>query len=166
MKWVQLYSSSLNILWHCVTLGLEWKLIFSSLMAIAEFSKFVDILGAVLLTASSFRIWNNSAGILSPPLALFVLVLPKAHLTSHSRISGSRQVTTPPWLSGTSRPVFHSSVGSNLRKEYVKVVYCHPSYLTNMQSNSSEMLGQLAHKLESRLLGEISPTSVMQMMPF
>ena len=37
------------------------------------------------LTASSFRIWNSSTGILSPPLALFVVMLPKAHLTSHSR---------------------------------------------------------------------------------
>ena len=38
-------------------------------------------------TASSFRIWNSSAGIPSPPLALFVVMLPKAHLTSHSRIT-------------------------------------------------------------------------------
>ena len=41
-------------------------------------------------TASSFRIWNSSAGIPSPPLALFVEVLPKAHLTSHSRMFGCR----------------------------------------------------------------------------
>ena len=46
------------------------------------------------LTASSFRIWNSSAGIPSPPLALFVVMLPKACLTSHSRISGFRWVTT------------------------------------------------------------------------
>ena len=43
-------------------------------------------------TASSFRIWNSSTGILSLPLALFVVMLPKAHLTSHSRMSGSRCV--------------------------------------------------------------------------
>ena len=49
-------------------------------------------------TASSFRIWNSSAGILSPPLALFVVIVSKAHLTSHSRISGSRWVITPSWL--------------------------------------------------------------------
>ena len=42
------------------------------------------------LTASLFRIWNSSTGIPSPPLALFIVMLPKAHLTSHSRISGSR----------------------------------------------------------------------------
>ena len=41
-------------------------------------------------TASSFRIWNSSSGILSPPLALFIVMLPKAHLTSHSTMSGSR----------------------------------------------------------------------------
>ena len=46
-------------------------------------------------TASSFRIWNSSAGIPSPPLVLFVVRLPKAHLTSHSRMSGSRWVITP-----------------------------------------------------------------------
>ena len=39
---------------------------------------------------SSFRIWNSSTGIPSPPLALFIVMLPKAHLTSHSRMSGSR----------------------------------------------------------------------------
>ena len=42
-------------------------------------------------TASSFRIWNGLAGIPSPPLALFVMMLPKAHLTSHSRMSGSME---------------------------------------------------------------------------
>ena len=45
-------------------------------------------------TASSFRIWNSSTGIPSPPLALFVMMLPKARLTSHSRISGFRWVIT------------------------------------------------------------------------
>ena len=50
-------------------------------------------------TAWSFRIWNSSTGIPSPPLALFVVMIPKAHLTSHSRLSGSRWVITPLWLS-------------------------------------------------------------------
>ena len=45
-------------------------------------------------TASSFTIWNSSTGIPSPPLALFVVMLPKAHLTLHSRMSGSRWVIT------------------------------------------------------------------------
>ena len=50
-------------------------------------------------TASSSRIWNSSTGILFPPPALFVVMLPKARLTSHSRMSGSRWVITPSWLS-------------------------------------------------------------------
>ena len=53
--------------------------------------------------------------------------------------------------------------GSKLGKEYVKAVYCHSAYLTYMQSTSYEMLDWMKHKLESRLLGEISMTSDMQM---
>ena len=49
--------------------------------------------------ASSFKIWNSSARILSPPLALFVAMVLEAHLTSHSRMSGSMWVITPSWLS-------------------------------------------------------------------
>ena len=52
-------------------------------------------------TASSFRIWNRSTGIPSLPLALFVVMLPKTHLTSHSRMSGSRWVITSSWLPGS-----------------------------------------------------------------
>ena len=52
-----------------------------------------------------------------------------------------------------------------LGKEYAKAVYCHPAYLTYMQSTSREMPGWMKHKLESRLLGEISITSDMQMTP-
>ena len=55
--------------------------------------------------------------------------------------------------------------GSKLRKDYFKAVYCHPAYLTYMQSTSCEMLGWMMNKLESRLLGEISITSDMQMTP-
>ena len=55
--------------------------------------------------------------------------------------------------------------GSKLGKEYVKAVYCHAAYLTYMQSTSCEMTGWIKHKLESRLLGEISITSDMQMTP-
>ena len=55
--------------------------------------------------------------------------------------------------------------GSKQEKEYVKAVYCHPAYLTYMQSTSWEMLGWMKHKLESRLPGEISINSDMQMTP-
>jgi len=55
--------------------------------------------------------------------------------------------------------------GSKLGKKYINPVYCHPAYLTYMQSTSCEMPGCMKHKLESRLLGEISITSEMQMSP-
>ena len=55
--------------------------------------------------------------------------------------------------------------GSKSGKEYIKAVYCHPAYLTYMQSTSCEMPGWMDHKLESRLLGEIPITSDMQMTP-
>ena len=55
--------------------------------------------------------------------------------------------------------------GSKWEKEYVEAVYCHPAYLTYPQSTSWETLGWKKHKLESRLLGEISVTSDMQMTP-
>ena len=51
--------------------------------------------------------------------------------------------------------------GSKSGKEYVKAVYCHPAYLTSTQSTSCKMPGWMKHKLESRLLGEISITSDM-----
>ena len=54
---------------------------------------------------------------------------------------------------------------SKLRKEYDKAEYCHPAYLTNMQSISWQMPDWIRHKLESRLQGEISTTSDMQMLP-
>ena len=95
---------SLNIFWQCPSLVLEWKLAFSSPVAIAEFSKCWHF-ECSTLTTSFLRIWNSSAGIRSLPLALFVVILPKAHLSSHSRMSGSRWVITPLWLSGSWRSV-------------------------------------------------------------
>ena len=55
--------------------------------------------------------------------------------------------------------------GSKLGMEYIKAVCCHPAYLTYMQNTSWEMLGWMKHKLKSRLPGEISITSDMQMTP-
>ena len=62
-----------------------------------------------------------------------------------------------------SEPATEQWTGSKLGKESVKAVYCYLAYLTYMQSTSCEMLGWLNHKLESRLPGEISITSDMQM---
>ena len=66
-------------------------------------------------TTSSFRIWNSSTGISSLPLALFVVMLPKAHLTLYSRMSGYSWVTTPSWLSRWSRPFLYSFMDSYKR---------------------------------------------------
>ena len=77
------------------------------------------------LTASSFRILNNSSGIPSPLLALLTAVLPKSHLTSHSRMSASGWVTATSWLSGSLRSFLHSSL-----------VHCFHFFLT-----SSALLG-------------------------
>ena len=76
---------------HCWVLHICWHIVYST------------------LTASSYRIWNSSARIPSPPLALFVMMLPKAHLTSHSRMFGSSWVITPLWLSGSLRSFLYSS---------------------------------------------------------
>ena len=62
-------------------------------------------------------------------------------------------------------PDMEQRTGSKLEKEYVKDVYCHSVYLTYMQSTSWEIPGWMKHKLESRLLGEISVTSDMQITP-
>ena len=63
----------------------------------------------IIFTTSSFRIWNSSTGIPSPPLALFIVMLPKAHLTSRFRMSGSRWVRIPSWLPGLWRSFLYSS---------------------------------------------------------
>jgi len=76
-------------------------------------------------TASPFRIWNSS-WIPSPPLALFILMLPKAHLTSHSRMSVSRWVITPSWLSGLLRSFSYSS----------SVYYCHLFFISYVSVSS------------------------------
>ena len=78
-------------------------------------------------TASSFRIWNSSTGIPSAPLALYVVMLPKAYLTLHSRMSGSRWVITPSWLCGSWRSFLHSSsafskTSLNIWKFMVKIL--------------------------------------------
>ena len=62
-------------------------------------------------------------------------------------------------------PDMEQLTSSKLGKEYVRAVYCHPVYLTYMQSTSWEMLGWMKHRLELRLPGEISITSDMQMIP-
>ena len=62
-------------------------------------------------------------------------------------------------------PDVEQQTGSKLGKEYIKAIYCHPAYLTYMQSTSCEMPGWMQQKLESRQLEEISITSDIQMTP-
>ena len=83
---------------------LDWKEI-----QLKEISPEYSLERLMLKLKLSFKIWNSSTGIQSPPLALFVVVLSKAHLTSHSRMSGSRWVITPLWLSGSWRSFLYSS---------------------------------------------------------
>ena len=62
-------------------------------------------------------------------------------------------------------PDMEQQTGSKLGKEYNKAIYCHPAYLTFMQCTAYEIPGWMNNKLETRLLGEISTTSDMQMIP-
>ena len=62
-------------------------------------------------------------------------------------------------------PDMEQQTGFKLGKEYIKAVYCHPAYLTYVQSTSCAMSGWMKHKLESRLTGEISIISERQMTP-
>ena len=98
------------------------------------------------VTASSFRIWNSSTGFPSPLLALFIVMLPKAHLTSHSRMSGSRWVITPLWLSGLWRSFLYSSMYScHQDQDEHKLVTCmlrcglFTSFLTKLPKLSSKI---------------------------
>jgi len=59
-----------------------------------------------------------------------------------------------------NRTDMEQQTGSKLGKEYVKAIYCHPAYLTYMQSTSYEILGWMTQKIESRLLGELSQSQI------
>ena len=84
-----------------------------------------------IFTTSSFRIWNSSTGIPSSPLALFVVMLSKVHLTSYSRISDSRWLITPLWLSGSWISFLYSSSVYSchlflpcFRNEQIRILCC------------------------------------------
>ena len=144
------YECNCAVVWHCLSLGLEWKLTFSSFgiafgIAFLWELPFFGIrmktdlfqscghcwvfqicwhIECSIFTASSFRIWNSSTGIPPPPLAWFVVMLPKTHLTSHSRVSGSRWVITPLWLSGSlSSFLYSSSMKSEVKWKSLSCVW-------------------------------------------
>ena len=87
-RWVQLFRV-LRILYYHPSWELGWGLTFPVLWRLLVFQVCWHSECSTLI-ASSFKILNSSAGIPSPPLALLAAVLPKAHLTSHSRMNGSR----------------------------------------------------------------------------
>ena len=89
--WIEIKTDFFQSCGHCWVFQNNWHIECSS------------------FKASSFRIWNSSTGIPSPPLVLFIVMLPKAHLASHSRMSGSRWVIKPSWLSGSWKCVLYSS---------------------------------------------------------
>ena len=99
--------SSLSILCHCLSLGLEWKLTFSSPVATAEspnlLAYWVQHFHSIIFQDLKYLHWNSITS-----TSLFVVMLPKAHLTSHSRMSGSTGVITPSWLSGSLRSFLYS----------------------------------------------------------
>ena len=116
MKWEQL-CSNLNILWHCSFWGLEWKLTFPVMWPLLSFPNFLDIECSTFI-ASSFRIWNSSTGIPSPPTASFILMLPKAQvralgwedpLEKEMAIHSSTIAWKIPWTEEPGRP---QSMGS------------------------------------------------------
>ena len=89
----------------------------------------------------------------------------KSHMLLVGR-AASFFLQRPQWPQGTFKEWDREQLtGSRLGKEYDKAVYCHLAYLTYMQSTSCKMPGWMSHKLESRLQGEISVTTDMQMTP-
>ena len=102
--WDECNYAVVSTFFDIASLGLEWKLTFSSPVATAEFSKCADILSIAL---SHHHLLEFEIAHLefhpSTPLVLFVVMLPEAHLTSDSRMSVSRWVITPSCLSGSWR---------------------------------------------------------------
>ena len=98
---------SFSILWHWFSLGLEWKLTFFQCCGHCWVFQICWHIECSTFTALSFRIWNHSNSITSTSFVL--VMLPKAHWTSHSRMSGSRGVITPSWLSESWRSFLYSS---------------------------------------------------------
>ena len=109
-------------------------------------------------TVSSFRIWNSSTRIPSLPLALFAVMLPKAHLTSHSRMSGSRWVIISSWLSGSWRSFLYSSsvyschlflISSASVRSLLSILYCaHLCMKCSLDiSNFLEEISSLSHSI-------------------
>ena len=97
------------VVWACVGISLLWTGIKTHLFQFYDHWWIFQICWHIECSTltSSFRIWSSSAGIPSHSLAVFAVMLPKAHFTSH-RMSGCKWVITPSWLSRSLRPLFYS----------------------------------------------------------
>ena len=127
-------------------------------VATAEFSKFAGILSATLSQHHPFRICNSSTGIPSPPLALFVVMLPKAHLTCLLRTLYASQEATVRTGHGTTD---WFQIGKGVHQDCI----LSPCLFNLYAEYSTRNFGLDEAKLESRLPGEISITLDMQMTP-
>ena len=142
---------SLSILWHCLSLRLEWKLTFSSPVATAEFSKFAGILSATL-SQHHLSGFNSSTGILSPPLALFVVMLSKADLNKIS-YDYTVKVTNrfkglDPWISNPKRWCCESvalNMPANLENSAVAIGLEKVSFPSNPKERQCQRMLKLLH---------------------
>ena len=142
MRWVKL-CDSLNILWYCLSFGLEWKTDLFQSYGHCWVLQICWHIECSALTASSFRIWNSSAGIPSPPLVLLIVMLPKVHLTSHFRMYDSIWFITPSWLSGALRFFLYSFLYNlffkNIYVYILNIYYCsHHLFPLSYTRNYSE----------------------------
>ena len=111
MKWGQLYKC-FNIFFGIAFVWVWMKTDLFQSCGQCWFFQICWHIECSTLTASSFRIWNSLVGILSLPLALLIVMLPKDHHISHARMPGSMWITTSSWLSGSLRPLLYWYVES------------------------------------------------------
>ena len=130
-------SDSLNIFCPCTSFGTRMKIDLFQFCGHCWVFQICWNIECSALTASYFRIWNSSAGIPSTPLALLVVMLPKAHLTSYSKMSGSRWATAPSWSSESLRSFLYSS----------SVYSCHLFLISSMSVRSLFFLSSLCPSL-------------------
>ena len=109
-------------------------------------------------TASSFRIWNSWTGMPSPPLALFVVMLSKAHLTSHSKMSGSRLVITSSWLSGSWRSFLYSPSVYSCHLFLILLLLLGPDHFCPLSSPYSQKTSQSNHTRTTALSNSMKPS--------
>ena len=145
---------------HWFSLGLEGNWAFPALWPPLSFLNLLVYWEQHFHSIIIFLIWNSSTGIPSPPLALFVTMLPKAHLTSHSRMSGSQWVITPSWLSTWFRSFLYSSfvyschlflISSSSVRSIAFLSFILPIFARKILFNFLEEISNLFHLLFSSI---------------